>query len=472
MKSLPRISALAVLCSLAACSDPSLEKIDARQITETTRTSVAGHLTQISEAIELVGNAPFFTDLEHIFDAPLPATGLDGQEIAELSQELTDRFFAPETITVETETRVVYRIDGARVCDGDSTCRRAFAEVPVRLEVVSPREGALEINVSAGDAADPLLMIALDESSASVAVNIAQVRAAAELFAPYFELPIDQLPSTALGAFTVALVKNAAHDYTATLSIDRDIQLESTHPEFIANLSIAARSSPVLSARLDGNMRRFYGDVDFAAVDAAMPAADLLEELTCSAGDTDCGPFSGILSAHLAGASASIELTSTLDRLLINNVGLGDETSRVMLDQTNLIEADLNALHDRRFDVELATFDDFVEASVRRAFTLDLGLDLDVLNAQGAGLPAWTAHDRLHVSFDGAAPNIRVGNGDDATIGGRPMTVIAQVLSGELEFRSDATAPVLVQSSECLYFADEIDDSVHPFSAMQSATCQ
>lgn len=475
MKSSTQISAAAAAAAavcLFACSDPSPhEKIDAQKITQTTRTSVAGHLTQINEAIELVGNAPFFTDLENIFDAPFPATGLDAAEIAELAEALTDRFFAPETIIAETETRVVYRIDGARLCDGDSTCRRAFAEVPVRLEVVSPREGALEINVFAGEAADPVSTISLDDISASVAVNIAQLRAAAELFAPYFDIPVDQLPSTALGAFTVAITKNAQHDYTATLSIGRDIQLESTHPDFIAQLSIAARTSPVLSARLDGNARRFYGDVDFAAVEAAMPAGILLEELTCSADEVDCGPFHGVLSAHLAGASASLELTSTLDRLLISNVGLGDATSRIQLDQTNLIEADVNALHDRRFDVELAAFDDFVEASVRRAFTLDLGLDLAPLNDQVDDLPAWTAHDRLHVRFDGAAPNIRIGNGDDATIAGRSMSVIAQVLSGELEFSSDATSPVVVPSGECLYFANETDDSAHPFSAMDAAAC-
>jgi hypothetical protein len=477
--SLARIStsltAAVFFAALTACAERSLERVDAAKIQQTTRTSVAGHLNQINDAIQLVADGAFFTDLEEIFDpentSDGPLSGFDEEEVGELATAITERLFGADTVELETETRVVYRVSGARICEGDETCLRVFANVPIRLDVTSPREGALDINVVAGNSEVIPFMIHLDPARVAVDVDLPSMRTLAEELAPYLDYAVSDIPSHVSGNFTVSLTQNDHQDYTAALLINEKIESESTNNNFPARIKIAAKNTPVVSLRLNGNERRVYGDVDFAAIDAGMPAAFLLEQITCSIDETDCGPFHGTFAAHLAGISASVELTRTLDRLLVTNVGLGDETSRLTLDQTDLLTVDLNALYDRRFDVELSTFDEFVIASITNAFTLDLGLDFASLEDQVPELPAWTAHDRVSISFTGATPEILMGDGEDVVIGGRETTMIARVARGDLSFTSEQVSPVEVEGAECLYATVNFDEHAHPFSALVSSLC-
>lgn len=466
-------TALAALTFATACTDPHQERISAQIVTNTTKHSVSAHLTEISEAIELVGQATFFTDLDRILDPAStgPITGLEQSDIDEISTEIINRLFAQDTIESQSDTRVVYRVRGSHLCPNDAKCIAAFDAIGVFLDVTSSAPDALDIAVLIGEAELNPFTFHLDPARVSATVDVAAVRGSAELFAQYLDFDAAELPETALGRFTVSLAKNTAHDYTAALEIEETIDVESTHPDHPISVSIAAKSTPVITARLDGNTRRAYGTVDLASVDVAMPAAFLLEELTCSATEIDCGPFHGTLSAHLSGASANVELTASLDRLLFTGVGLGDDTSTVMLDQTRLIEVDVNAMYDRRFDVELSTFDDFVEAAITRALTVDVGLDLSNIADQIPDLPEWTGHDRLALGFAGNSPRIRMGDGGDHDLSGRPTTLIAQVLSGDLSFTSEQVPAVDVAGGQCLYVDHDAIESAHPFSALIAHSC-
>src|SRR5262249_22070686 len=126
------------------------------------------------------------------------------------------------------------------------------------------------------------------------------------------DLDVTQIPSTVEGRITVALIKNADLDYTGTLSVVESVNIVSTRPDRAFSLQIARRSDPVATSRIDGNAHRVFGNIDFGAIDASAPSELVLKNIVCGSDPTDCGPLHGILGAHLAGASAAVELRETL----------------------------------------------------------------------------------------------------------------------------------------------------------------
>jgi hypothetical protein len=462
--------------ALAACGQAKTETITAKDVEVTTREALVGHLTQVSDGIGLVGGAPFFNSLDRIMGSVQnhqTLHGLPPEDVARFADEVNARLFDASTIVEETPTRIVYRVSGARRCDRDMKCIRAFDAIEVELAVTSPAAGSLDIAVLVGASALEPFVFHVDPSRVALDVDLAAVKGALEAFAPYVDLDAADIPSTVEGRISIALTKNANLDYSAALSVVESVNVVSTRVDRAFSFSIARRSDPVATARIDGNTHRVYGSLDFGAIDAAAPSRLVLAHLVCGSDPTDCGPFHGTLSAHLAGASASLELRDTLDRLAITNIGVGDETSTIKLDDTNLLTADLNALYDRRFDVELSTFDDFVEAEVTRAFGLDLGIDLGEIVDQVHRVPAWASHDRIGVDLSGSQnPRILLGDGTSHTVQGESVHLLSQVLSGDLRLSSSSlSSPIEVQAGLCLYVDGDAGSAAHPFAALVSASC-
>lgn len=464
------------LVALVAC-DPDEPAIDHQKITQTTNQTLTTHIQQINHAAQLVLESPFFDGFNHVAQPNDPEPDglieISDAEIAEIIGEVNARVFTEAAIEEQTETRVLYRLRSALVCESnEELCQQILDQVAVWLEVTSPVEGAIDIRVLVGETTNPVTMH-LSESGASAEIDVAAVKAAAMVFAPHFELDVNELPDTALGKFSLAVTKNAELDYSASFRVLEAITIASDDPSQEFAVSIAAKNSDLVSLRVDGAAQRVFAQVDFAELDAAIPASMFLPALVCGSDETDCGPFNGTLSAHLAGASAAVTLHESLERLAITGVGLGAATSFVRYNENELLTVDVNSLNGRRFDVELSTIDDYLEAKVQSAFTLDLGLDLAPLNAEGADLPTWTGDETFSVSLDGAAePRIRLGDGGQHDIGGRRGDLVASMVEGELTLSAAQYAPVSVAASNCLYFDhDYDDDSAHPFSAMISYAC-
>jgi hypothetical protein len=474
--SLSRISFVwaALAFIVTGCSDPELERIEPADVTRTTRSTITGHIAQIRDAVDLVAGAPFFTNLERIItarDVSGPWIRLNAQQIDELTDELNARVFHESAIEEQSDTRILYRLRSSRVCDGDERCVQLLDSVAVWLEVTSPAEGILEINVSVGERSTPL-RISLSPQSVAVEVDVAALRLAAETLAPHFDVAPSDIAAMALGRFAVRLDKNAELDYTASLHVLETITVASDQPDQMFAASIGAKASPIASLRVDGATGRAFAQVDFAALDASIPSSMFLPGIVCGNDEEECGPFTGTLSAHIAGLSATVALHESLDRLVATNVGLGDSTSFVRLNETELLRANLNELNGRRFDVELSTFDDFVEAKLQSALTLDLGMDFAELHAQVPDLPTWTGGQNFSAMLEGSAtPRVRFGDSSLHDVGGRNAHLVLEVLEGELTLGAEQYAPVGVSANSCLYFDHEHDDETHPFTGMISSTC-
>lgn len=494
---------LLVWAALAACSPGAgdgLRPIDARTVSSTLEGALSDHSGSIAHAIELIQGARFLEDLDRalfVSDgsdcseaaeatcANEPDDGLE-QDAAELANEIVEHLFPEQAIESSSNTEIVYRVEGYRVCDEPlgtpNDCARSIDELALRLRVTSPADGVLEIAVLVGDSRGNPTTLRIGVAEVSVDVDLGALADVLEQNPSTFDIHPDDLPSVMEGGFTIALRRNDERDYTASLAVTDSIVIESSRSDGPYALTIAAGPVPLLAIGVDAEARRATLDAAFGAIDATTAfsmVSGLFEQ--CEAPSDGADPacerptLLGTLGFHLAGLTGHAVLDVGLERLMLSGLGFGTEQSRITLDGLDLVTFDLNALASRTVDVGISGGTDAIEVTVSPSLTLAVGLDLARIADQVDDVPAWMLHDRASVSFSGdPSPALLIPRSSD-DLGG--LDLVLGVLRGTLTLASSTLAePTVIGSGACMFVdetrttsEDGIDD--HPFSLLRTASC-
>jgi hypothetical protein len=167
---------------------------------------------------------------------------------------------------------------------------------------------------------------------------------------------------------------------------------------------------------------------------------------------------SGIWAIDWRGLSFTATAQDGADEIVIDNIGLGDDTSTIKLDDTQLVGVDFNRNDGRRTKMTLrpdpagglpiVTFEPGVE--------LLIDVFLQPLADAGDSIEPWLLDDSYRIALSGDAPATQSIAPDE--VAGTPGAL--RVARGTLAIESD-TASVTVAAGQCL-LADEVTEGEHP----------
>ncbi len=388
----------------------------------------------------------------------------------------------------------------------DQECVDALAANPIRLVVTSRSEGSLDVAMQVGQATAGRLD--LDASEASATLDLGQLAASFSALAGLVGAnPF--APDVLEGAIRVAVERESADRFTASLAVTRAIRIEETEDEQQYSLRLGA-SNPTLAATIEG-ARRISSTVNLGSLEIDSPAGvlngvfgdDCPGEAPArrpgggtgtdgGAGappppndppepPTDCGEpeLTGRLAFRLPGLSGSTTIDSQSDAITVSNVSLGNETTRLTVDGQQIFAFDLNATHRRSVDMTSARHADGIQASFAPALEARAQIAFGLIANSATELPGWMMDEDFRVNFDGAPePTIVLLTGasdspstttdpDPGHNGGgngtRPVPPppepenrsIARVEAGTLELSSKHGATIRVPTGQCLQLEDD-----------------
>jgi len=219
-----------------------------------------------------------------------------------------------------------------------------------------------------------------------------------------------------------------------------------------------AAKDPLASLEIDAAAREITALFDLGETQLAMPY-HMLDPDTLA---------SGTWKLDWKGLSFTATARDGDDSIRIDNIGLGDDTSTIVLDDTQLLGVDLNADDGRRLGLTLTADPD----GGLPIATFDPGMDLVVdvylkpLADAGDFVDSWLMDDTYQVSIDGDSPQTQSIAPDLDT--GAPGAL--RVARGTLTIADDSAA-VVVPAGQCL-LADPVTEGENPIvGAVTAGAC-
>lgn len=455
-------------------------------------------------------------------------------------EELMERILIASTIEEDTDDlAITYRIDGERVCEGDEDeggapgagggpdgwdvppppdapefpedeggpgddedCLRFLRDVPVRVRVTSPADGAVDLSLLVGADEHEVVRLEVRPDSLAVRLDLGALKAAAELALDVLDDPDDDeprpdLPDVVEGVVRAELVRNAPRAFTTTLSIVRAVRVEQGGDEPIA-VRVGATPS-LVSFDLDGAARRLTAQLGLGEVEARLPYQWLVDAAHSDGEDAEGGcrmgpdgepeecfgeeiepaepaepapDVDGTLRVFLAGLTGRTTFTGERDRLEVTDITLGARQSSLSLDGETLVAIDLNEDAGRKLAAELTGGDGQVGVSVSPeldfAVTFALHRIADDLGGDDE-VPPFMLDESLGLRLDGAdRPAVK-------TVGGEEDRQV-QVAKGALTLWSTAMAEdVVIREGQCVVGPEdeeELPEGAHPlFGGISGQAC-
>ena len=387
---------------------------------------------------------------------PVPAA--DGEEPTgdELAEMLASQIFTEEN----HEGGGVYRIPASLVCEDDTgavdpECAEQFDQLELRIRAVLAEDG-LDFTLLVGpDRAAPLT-VELRPARAALVVDLGETAAALTHVASVTGEEI-VLPDELAGQIAVGLeVRGDAH-VAIGLAVRERVVIAMPAAGGRFDFSTEARD-PLIELDLDGSARQVALLLDLGRTVVSMPMQE-------------ADPFSlatGTWALDWKGLSMTATARDGEDRIELTNIGLGDDTSTLSLDDTVLVAIDLNAADGRRLDVTLAPAQDGGLPTATFTPGLDLVVDLYLQPLADAGdaVESWLLDDTYRIALDGDRPVTQAIEADE--LAGTPGAL--RVGRGTLTVANDGGA-VVVEAGSCL-LADPVEDGEHPvLGALAAGAC-
>jgi hypothetical protein len=168
----------------------------------------------------------------------------------------------------------------------------------------------------------------------------------------------------------------------------------------------------------------------------------------------------GTMAIDWGGLSGAITVTDGDSRIRVTDLGFGDDTSTVALDELSLFALDLNPASGRRVALTITPgTDGLPRFAVEPGVDLALAFRLAPLAAAGDLVESYLLDETYRLTFDGApAPTaVPVEASDDGSFAGA-----LAIEEGRLSLSSTAaSAPVVATAGQCLV-GDEVTDGEHP----------
>ncbi len=487
------VSATSLLAfSLTACgsdsggSDDGQQPVptDAAETTGLAKTRTATLLDGLADALgEMEGDGGMSLAMESAsfasgsgceqLDAPeepeeLDLTGLE-EALREVRAFADDHVFKEEYVESDDGTTVIYRIDPASACEGDSECVSELTENPLRVAVNVLEDESLAVRLLVGNDRHDPLSARLSAEQLGLTADLSELMDAVSLFME----PEDRedLPKTLRGVIDLSLTKNGEQDFSIAFSVLEALNLEvEDEPGELVAVNIGA-STPTSELRLDANTNSMTWRQNLATVDVTASGS-----LVCG-DDSDCGAKEqqGTFRMHLAGMTSQLEMSSGSDGFGISGYGLGDDTSYVALDDERLVAVDLNQNSGRTLDIRfkdtaegiLVTFEPELDLRVATALnTLSESLRVD--------MPDWLFDEVFDVTLGGdAKPSILIRRPSCDEYGDPVGDAQLEVESGTLTLAaSSASEPVTVSAGMCVVPAETTTEEPHPFETVAAGVCE
>jgi hypothetical protein len=377
----------------------------------------------------------------------------DGEETAE---DLIARIFNDEN----HEGDGVYRLTPELLCPQDDTgaidpeCAANVEAAELRIRVELAGDG-LDFTLLVGpDRVEPLVL-ELRSDRLTVAVDLDEAADAATHLASVVGEPI-ALPDVFEGQVAFSIVVHGPEDVSFEIAVREDIAVAIDTEDGRVDFSTAARD-PLASLRVDAAARALTALLDVGPTAASMPW-----QMANSA-----SLATGTWAIDWSGLSFTASAQDGDDSVHIENIGWGDDTSTLRLDDAVLMAIDLNQSAGRRFAVTLSPdpAGGLPLADVTPGVELVVDLDLQPLASAGDPIDAWLLDDTYVLALEGPATTQSIA-GDPVTGEGGAL----RIAQGSLTIANDGGS-VVVEAGQCL-LADPVTDGEHPIlGAMTAGAC-
>lgn len=392
-----------------------------------------------------------------------------GDETAELIQHLETRIFADGNIESENDRSVTYLLKGSVLCASDDDarsidqdCVEKIDRSQIRLRVTSPSDGDVDIDLLTGASRNNPLSFEVHQTMLAVEVDLGGIKGAIKDLS---DDDVKELPDTLEGRVRGEIEVLGAQAARAAVSVLSTVKVAG------GDYKLSLAKGDLLELTVDGADESLKTAINIGEVSASVPvphaseSSSRVDDRGTGLDDRDT-EISHIADILLAGVSSTMTFDGALDHLEINHVGLGDKTSTVTIDGTQVIRFDLNADAGRKLSAIIDTIGEDVTIAVDPKLDVDVAFDMSPLaDDPDAVYLEWMMDDNLHISLDGATPTLRILSSSDAV----------EVVSGDLVMSLENAGDSLSASAgQCVFSVDasqfETADE-GPFNSLEVGDC-
>ncbi len=458
---IPTLITLATLSlGLAACgssADPA-EPADA----QTRLRATVPQITQAAEsAVVVVEEMPAMTWLEDSLDAAnvsfaslpfeleLPSLiGEDGDDFG----SFLDSFKQSDDEEIEAIIALIfneqnyegdgyYRLSAEALCEEDfdtgapdADCVNELNKAEIRVRALLAGDG-LDISLAIGPNRAEPLVLELRSDRVSLVIDLAEGKQAIAELARLSGEEVE-LPEVMEGVIALSLVVHSEVDVSIEAAVRQAARLEAALPEGQLSFSSAAKD-PMFAVRFNGADNEVTFSLDVGQTTLSAPW-NLIE--------TDSLVSGGVYAMDFGGMSATTTLRENDTSLTISNIGFGDGTTTLKLDDNVLFAMDLNADLNRRFSMTIApSANGAASIALDPGFDLSLAYDLRPLADAGELVEDFLLNETYRIAFTGQNPTAEPFAPDTAGDGGIRIT------AGTLSISSSAeAAAITVNAGQCL----------------------
>jgi hypothetical protein len=420
-----------------------------------------------------------------------PFDGLESEfdELGDdLAKFLDDYLFVESQLETEDGFVLIYKLDPELICgesapgsEGDDGCTSFLTDYPIRVKIVSFNEGDLDISFLFGPEQYEGFLFELHKVELAAEFDFGSaltvVKEVMDVVNPDDPEATQWLPEILDGRIRLSLEDLELNTAQLKFSVIETIELKITADgETQIDLSISPSHWLI---KADGTSEILTVEMDVGAVDVTVPGSFIGgSEVTCVSTAPpfeESGPenneeiceessagLDGTISLHLGGLGINFDIQAGLDVWVLRNAGLGDTTTTLLHNATQLLGIDLNPTSGR--EIEVTLFENEVgNIALELIPELDVHVNLsfgDTIDT--LGMPEWMANDLIKVTLDGAnVPALEINEGGLAVVAG-------QLSVSSSAFPEDA---LIVQSGQCLVGEDEeeISEDAHPMLGNLSA---
>ena len=357
-----------------------------------------------------------------------------------------------------------YRLSAEALCAEDldtgtvdAECVNEVNKAEIRVRAVIAGDG-LDISLAIGpDRAEPLVL-ELRSNRISLVIDLAEGKQAIAQLAGLFGEEVE-LPEVMEGVMALSLVVNGERDVSIEAAVREAARIEAALPEGRISFSSAAKD-PLAAVRYNGTDNEVTFSLDVGQTTLSAPW-NLMEEDSLVNG--------GVFAMDFAGMSATTTLRADDTSLTISNIGFGDGTTTMKLDDHVLFAMDLNADLGRRYSLTIApTANGAASIAFDPGFDLSLKYDLRPLADAGDFVEDFLLNETYRISFTGQTPTAEPFAPDASSDGG------IRVTAGTLSISSTAeAAAITVNAGQCLVENSTPAVDAHPvLGFLEVSDCQ
>ncbi len=394
---------------------------------------------------------------------PLVQALSDG--LAEVSDALKENVFRDDLVESDDGTTVVYWLDPDKVCDeDDDDCVSALTETEVRVSVTDQDDDTLLVELLVDDRNDHPMSMVLSDSGMEVTVDLEKTLDVLRDFAGEGVT----LPESLSGVLRASLVKNSEDNFTLSYGLLEPLTFSVPYGDSgDAIVGSYAASEDAVSATFDGDEGTIAYAIDWKNIDVTIPGSVVCGETE------DCGDKEreGSFNVHVGGLSYGTVLQDGLTEIVIDDVGLGNDTTAVRLNDESLVEIDLNPQDGRRLTIQIQDTEAGTLVTFEPKFDLRIATTLSNLSESlRADLPGWLEDEIFRVTFGGDA-RAQMLIPDDCNDGGQSPEIVEGTLTLEA---TSSSGPVVVEAGMCVVQAEAAEDETlsHPFDMIAAGTCE